>query len=114
MSAWWFRLGLMRAVLTDLRLAVRLAREPQVSWIVKALPVAAVGYLVMPFDIVPDLLPVLGQADDLGVLLLAVKLSLRLCPAALVAFHRAQILKRQAYSAAPRGDGIRDAQFRRL
>lgn len=32
----------------------------------------ALGYLIFPFDIVPDLLPVVGYVDDLGALMLAV------------------------------------------
>ncbi|GAB7055833.1 MULTISPECIES: YkvA family protein [Paenibacillus] len=32
----------------------------------------ALGYFILPLDIVPDLLPVLGYVDDLGALMLAV------------------------------------------
>lgn len=32
----------------------------------------ALGYLILPLDIVPDLLPVVGYVDDLGALMLAV------------------------------------------
>ncbi|MFD0694518.1 YkvA family protein [Paenibacillus sp. GCM10027628] len=31
----------------------------------------ALGYLILPFDLVPDLLPVVGYVDDLGALALA-------------------------------------------
>jgi uncharacterized membrane protein YkvA (DUF1232 family) len=33
----------------------------------------ALGYLILPLDIVPDLIPVVGYLDDLGALLLAVR-----------------------------------------
>lgn len=34
--------------------------------------VAALGYFISPIDAIPDLVPVVGYADDLGVLALAV------------------------------------------
>lgn len=37
----------------------------------KALIVGALGYLVLPLDIIPDALPVVGFADDLRVLVYA-------------------------------------------
>lgn len=37
----------------------------------KALIVGALGYLVLPLDIIPDALPVVGFADDLRILVYA-------------------------------------------
>jgi uncharacterized membrane protein YkvA (DUF1232 family) len=45
-------------------LVTRLAREPRVSRRRKLLLVALVGYLALPFDLVPDFIPVAGQIDD--------------------------------------------------
>ena len=45
-------------------LVTRLAREPRVSRPRKLLLVALVGYLTLPFDLVPDFIPVAGQLDD--------------------------------------------------
>ena len=51
-------LGELRAYLTD----------PQVGKARKLLLLAAVAYVVLPFDAIPDVIPVLGWLDDVGVL----------------------------------------------
>lgn len=49
------------------KLLGRLARDPRVPWYAKAAAAGAVVYVVSPIDLVPDLVPVLGQFDDLYV-----------------------------------------------
>jgi len=41
---------------------------------VKAALIGALAYFVLPFDVVPDMLPVLGFADDAAVLATAIRL----------------------------------------
>ena len=45
-------------------LITRLAREPRVPRRRKLLLFALVGYLALPFDLVPDFIPIAGQLDD--------------------------------------------------
>jgi uncharacterized membrane protein YkvA (DUF1232 family) len=45
-------------------LMTRLAREPRVPRRRKLLLLALVSYLLLPFDLVPDFIPVAGQLDD--------------------------------------------------
>ena len=58
----------------------RLCRDNRVPLPAKFLPPLVIVYLVTPVDIVPDFIPVLGQLDDLVVILLGLGLFFRLCP----------------------------------
>ena len=64
----------MRQVLRDLpnfaKLLGRLAVDPRVSRLDKAIVLAALGYMLMPVDLLPDL-PVIGQVDDVYLIALA-------------------------------------------
>jgi uncharacterized membrane protein YkvA (DUF1232 family) len=44
-----------------------------VPWRKKALLVALAGYLALPFDLVPDFIPVAGQLDDVVVVALVLR-----------------------------------------
>jgi uncharacterized membrane protein YkvA (DUF1232 family) len=57
-------------------LAWNLARDPAVSKSKRAAVLAAAGYLISPIDLVPGFIPVLGQLDDLLVLIAALRLAL--------------------------------------
>jgi hypothetical protein len=51
--------------------------------------------------------------DDLGILILSVKLFLRLCPQAPAAFHGAAIASRRPYAPMNPADVVIDATYRR-
>ena len=54
-------------------LVSRLAREPRVPRRRKVLLFAVVGYLSLPFDLVPDFIPVAGQLDDVIIVALVLR-----------------------------------------
>jgi uncharacterized membrane protein YkvA (DUF1232 family) len=51
----------------------RLLRDPRVPRRKKALLVALAGYLALPFDLVPDFIPVAGQLDDVMIVALVLR-----------------------------------------
>jgi len=77
------RLNYYRAVYAD----------PRTPLLAKVLLWCALGYAAMPFDIIPDFLPVIGHLDDLVVIPLLLYLALKLVPRDVLAAHRAQLLE---------------------
>jgi len=55
----------------------RLLRDPRVPRRRKLLLVALAGYLALPFDLIPDFIPVAGQLDDVIIVALALRSFLR-------------------------------------
>jgi len=54
-------------------LVTRLARDPRVPRRRKLLLVGLAGYLALPFDLVPDFIPIAGQLDDAVVVALVLR-----------------------------------------
>jgi uncharacterized membrane protein YkvA (DUF1232 family) len=73
-----------------------LFRDPALSFAFKLIPVAVGLYVLFPADFLPDLVPGLGQIDDLTVAMLGLKLFLDACPSAIVERHLAQMTSVEA------------------
>lgn len=69
------------------RLYWRLVTDGRVSVWPKALLALSVLYLVSPLDFIPDVIPFVGEVDDLLVLIVACRLFIYLCPPEVVREH---------------------------
>jgi len=72
---------------TYARLVWGLVRDPRTPIGLKGMLVAALAYVVLPVDLIPDMIPILGQADDLTVLLLVLDLFIQNAPPEVRAEH---------------------------
>lgn len=64
----------------SISLAKALKEDKRVPRISKILLAIAIGYSLMPFDLIPDFIPVIGQIDDLIIIPLLIFLAVRLIP----------------------------------
>ena len=68
-----------------------LATDKRTPKIAKWCLIAALAYLAMPFDLIPDFIPILGQLDDIIVVLGLIWLGAKLIPNNLKIEIRAKI-----------------------
>ena len=79
--------GVVRLVPDCAVLFSRLIRDPRLARRHKIVLLGAGAYLALPFDLVPDFIPVAGQADDAVVVCLALRAVMRGAGAGLLAEH---------------------------
>jgi uncharacterized membrane protein YkvA (DUF1232 family) len=58
----------------------RLYAHPQTPRMAKVLFWLAIGYFLLPFDLIPDFLPVIGQLDELVIIPALLYFALRFTP----------------------------------
>jgi uncharacterized membrane protein YkvA (DUF1232 family) len=73
--------GVLARVPQYIKLGWLLMNDSTVSGVGKAALGGGLAYAISPIDPVPGFIPVLGQLDDLAVLLLAIRTALKSCPA---------------------------------
>lgn len=82
------QLGFIGELWQQAKLVFQLILDPKVPIYLKALPFAALAYLIFPVDFLPDFVPGLGQLDDLTILLLGAKVFIELAPKDIVAQYK--------------------------
>jgi len=81
------RRDLVFALPQIIRLLWRVIRDDRVPGIVRGGLIAIAGYLALPFDIIPDWIPIVGQLDDFVVLTVGVRAMLRRIPEPILIEH---------------------------
>jgi uncharacterized membrane protein YkvA (DUF1232 family) len=79
--------GFWKGLIQQFRLSWRLLWDPRVPGWTKILPFVALAYIISPIDFIPDAFLGLGQLDDIGILLLGVRLFTELVPEEIMLQH---------------------------
>ena len=74
-----------------LRLIANMVRDDDVPPRAKLTLLAGGVYVVSPIDLIPGIIPVLGQLDDLIVLMVSLRTALSLCSEELTEFHLSEV-----------------------
>ena len=85
----------IKKVPTYARLVWGLARDPRVPFQQKLVLGGMAAYLAFPIDIIPDFIPVIGELDDLAVLILGLDWFIKNAPEDVVEEHMARIAKHE-------------------
>jgi len=66
-------------------------RHPKTPWVSKLFLGLAIGYLLLPFDLIPDFIPVLGQLDEVVVIPALLYIALLFIPKTVIQSCREQV-----------------------
>lgn len=70
----------------------RLQAHPKTPKLAKALLWLAIAYVLMPFDLIPDFLPIIGQLDELVIIPILLYCALKLTPQDIIAGCRIEVI----------------------
>ena len=85
----------LKSVARDLKQELKVyqlvLKDPRTPKMAKILLGLAVGYVLMPFDLIPDFIPLIGHLDDAVIVPLLVIAALKLIPKEIIDDCRAQL-----------------------
>jgi uncharacterized membrane protein YkvA (DUF1232 family) len=95
----------------NIQLAWNLLRDDRVSPFLRfGIPILVAAYVILPVDIIPDVIPGLGQLDDIAMLWVALTFFLNKVPVEIKDEYRSGVRSGSAPSAV--GPDVVDADFR--
>jgi len=80
--------NISKLIKKEISLYTQVMKEPRTPLLPKFLLFLAIGYLLMPFDLIPDFIPVLGQIDDIIIVPLIFYLAIKFIPKDIVDKYR--------------------------
>lgn len=78
----------LKQELTVYRLVLK---HPKTPWLAKLFLGLAVAYLLLPFDLIPDFIPVLGQLDEVVIIPILVYIALLFIPKTIIQDCKKQV-----------------------
>jgi uncharacterized membrane protein YkvA (DUF1232 family) len=85
----WFR-----EIAQQVKLAYNLMMDARIHPATKLIPIAALGYLLLPVDLAPDVVLGIGQLDDLAVLMFGLRMFFEFSPPEVVQEHLKRLAER--------------------
>lgn len=79
----------------EIKLYRLVLKDDRTPLIAKVLLWMAIGYLLLPFDIIPDFIPVLGQIDDFIIVPALIYAALLIIPKNLIEEYRQILIDKQ-------------------
>ena len=75
-----FNPGYWKKMWAEIVLVGQLMKDGRVPFYLKVIPVVVGLYLLSPLDLIPGFLPIIGQLDDFGLLMMGLSTFIRLAP----------------------------------